>query len=128
MRKISLVLTLASVLGLGVSAPSYADSDGLGSIASFFGSTTAMLVDIPQGVAIDTLYRSPKNAWHALAGHFGDEKGFQQNVAGAIIGIPVGAVWGVPAGFFRGAKHGLGSGWEKPFSTESFIVGLEEDK
>lgn len=128
MRKISLVLTLASVLGLGVSAPSYADSDGLGSIASFFGSTTAMLVDIPQGVVIDSLYRSPKNAWHALAGHFGDEKGFQQNVAAMVIGVPVGAVWGVPAGFFRGAKHGLGSGWEKPFSTESFIVGLEEDK
>lgn len=113
-------------MGLGSIAPSHAD--GLGSIASFFGSTTAMVVDIPQGVVIDSLYRSPKNAWHALAGHFGDEKGFQQNVAGAVIGIPVGMVWGVPAGFLRGAKHAMDSGWEKPFSTESFIVGMGDDK
>ena len=127
MRKISLVLTLASVLGLGVSAPSYADG-GLGSVASFFGSTTAVVLDVPQGMVVDGLYNSPKNAWHALAGHFGDEKGFQQNVAGAVIGIPVGIVWGIPAGALRGAKHGLSAGWEKPFSTDSFIVGMDSDK
>ena len=47
---------------------------------------------------------------------------------GVSIGVPVGMVWGVPAGALRGAKHGMGTGWEKPFSTASVVVGLGEDK
>ena len=119
---------MASALSIGVSAPSFADDNGLGKIASFFGSTAAVIVDVPTGIVVDSLWRSPKKTERTLAEKFGDEKGFQQNVAATLIGVPVGMVWGVPAGALRGAKHGMGTGWEKPFSTESFLVGMGEDK
>jgi hypothetical protein len=79
-------------------------------------------------MVIDSLYRVPLKTERGLAEAFGDEKGFEQNVVGTVIGVPVGMVWGVPAGILRGAKHGLGTGWEKPFSTESFLVGMGDDK
>lgn len=128
MRKLALVLSLASAMAVGVNAPSYADGGGLGSIASFFGSVTATAFDVPTAVVVDSLWRVPLKTEHSLAEAFGDEKGFQQNVAATLIGVPVGMVWGVPAGALRGAKHGLGTGWEKPFSTESFLVGMGDDK
>lgn len=128
MKKTALVLSLASAMLLGVNVPSYADDNGLGSIASFFGSCTAVVFDVPTAMVIDTFWRSPLKTERTLAEKFGDEKGFQQNVAATVIGVPVGMVWGVPAGALRGAKHGMGTGWEKPFSTESFLVGMGEDK
>jgi hypothetical protein len=128
MRKTALLLTVACAMTLGINAPSFAADNGLGSIASFFGSVTAVTVDVPEAMVVDTLWRSPLKAEHGLAEAFGDEKGFQQNVVGTIIGVPVGMVWGVPAGFLRGAKHGMGTGWEKPFSTDSFLVGMGDDK
>ncbi|MBX9687652.1 MAG: hypothetical protein K2X27_13175 [Candidatus Obscuribacterales bacterium] len=128
MRKTALVLSLASALTLGINAPSLADDNGLGSIASFFGSVTAVVFDVPTAIVVDSLWRVPLKTERTLAEKFGDEKGFQQNVAATVIGVPVGMVWGVPAGALRGAKHGMGTGWEKPFSTESFLVGMGEDK
>ncbi len=128
MRKTALVLSLASALAVGVNSPSFAGDSGLGKIASFFGSVTATVIDVPTAMVVDTLYRVPLKTEHSLAEKFGDEKGFQQNVAATVIGVPVGMVWGVPAGFLRGAKHGIGTGWEKPFSTESFLVGTGDDK
>lgn len=128
MRKTALVFSIASFMAFGAATPSYADGKGLGSIASFFGSITATAFDVPTAVVVDSLWRVPLKTEHALAEKFGDEKGFQQNVAASVIGIPVGMVWGVPAGALRGAKHGLGTGWEKPFSTESFLVGMGDDK
>lgn len=107
--------------------PSFAADGALGGVASFFGSTTATVIDVPQAMVIDTLWRVPKQTKEALAEKFGDSKGLEQNVAATIIGVPVGMVWGVPVGFLRGAKHGLGTGWEKPFSSESFIVGTSDD-
>lgn len=109
-------------------APSYAGDNALGDIASFLGSTAAVIFDVPQAIIVDSLWRVPLKTERALADKFGDEKGFQQNVAATVIGVPVGMVWGVPAGALRGAKHGMGSGWEKPFSTESFLVGMDDDK
>jgi len=128
MRKTALFLSIASALTLGVNVPSFAGDSGLGSIASFFGSTTAVVFDVPTAMVIDSLYRVPLKTERGLAEAFGDEKGFEQNVVGTVIGVPVGMVWGVPAGILRGAKHGLGTGWEKPFSTESFLVGMGDDK
>lgn len=128
MRKTALLLSVASALAFGAMTPTFAaDDKGLGSIASFFGSVTAVCFDVPTAMVVDTFWRVPLKTEHALAGKFGDEKGFQTNVAATVIGVPVGMVWGVPTGFLRGAKHGMGTGWEKPFSTESFLVGMGEE-
>lgn len=125
--KKSVVLTLASLLAFGTATPSFAN-EATNNFASFLGSTAAMLVDVPQGILVDSLWHMPVRLTHKLADTFGDEKGFEQNVVGAMIGIPVGMVWGIPEGALRGAKHGLGSGWEKPFSTDSFLVVNYEEK
>lgn len=125
--KKSVLLTIASLLAFGTVAPANAN-EATNNFASFLGSTTAMIVDVPQGILVDSLWHMPLRTQRALAEKFGDEKGFQQNVVGALIGFPVGMVWGIPEGALRGAKHGIGSGWEKPFSTDSFLVVQYEDK
>lgn len=125
--KKSVLLTVASLLALGTSTPSHAN-DAVNGVVSFVGSTAAMVVDVPQAMIVDSLYHQPVRVQRTLATHFGDEKGLQQNVVGALLGFPFGVVWGIPTGALRGAKHGLGTGWEKPFSTESFMVLQYEDK
>jgi hypothetical protein len=125
MLKKSILLALTTVLSLSMAAPSYADGL-LGGVASFFGSVTATIIDVPQGILVDSLYRMPLKTQRTLADKFGDDKGLQQNLAGAVIGIPVGFVWGIPYGAFQGGRHGMTVGWEKPFSTESFIVSEEK--
>jgi hypothetical protein len=125
MKKLGL-LTVAATLALGMATPSYAN-DIVNSGVSLAGSATATIIDTPQAMVVDSLWHMPLKMWHGLAEKFGDEKGFQQNVVGAMIGIPAGIVWGIPTGALRGAKHGMGVGWEKPFSTESFLVIHDED-
>jgi len=110
---------------LGTATPSLAN-DAVNSVASFAGSTAATIVGVPEGILVDSLWRMPLKTTHALADRFGDEKGFQQNVVGAVLGIPVGFLWGIPEGAIRGGRHGMSEGWEKPFSTDSFLCIQEE--
>jgi hypothetical protein len=124
--KKSVLLALASLIALGTATPSFANGV-VGDVCSVVGSTTATIVGVPEGILVDSLWRMPMKTWHTLADKFGDDKGFQQNVAGAVIGIPVGFVWGIPEGAIRGGHHGMTTGWEKPFSTESFLC-LQEEK
>lgn len=125
MKKKLSVLTAALALLVGTASPSYADGP-LGDVASLFGSVTATIFDIPEGILVYSLYRCPLRTTQYLADKFGDDKGFQQNVAGAVLGIPTGFVWGIPYGAIRGGRHGMTTGWEKPFSTESYIVSEEK--
>ena len=84
-----------------------------------------MLIDTPEGVLYHSLWNCPKKTSHYLAESFGDENGLGQNLAGMVLGFPTGFLWGIPYGAIKGAKHGIGVGWEKPFSTESYLV-MEE--
>jgi hypothetical protein len=124
--KKSVLFAIASLIALGTATPSFAN-DAVNGVASVLGSTAATIVDVPQGIIVDSLWRMPLKTWHTLADKFGDDKGFQQNVCGAVIGIPVGFLWGIPEGAIRGGHHGMTTGWEKPFSTDSFLC-LQEEK
>jgi hypothetical protein len=117
---------LVSLAAVAVSIGGLALPSSANDASSFVGSMTALVIDIPQGMLVDSLWRSPKHFTHSLADNFGDEKGFQQNVVGALIGIPFGMVWGVPHGAIQGGRHALSVGWDKPFSTESYIVSEEK--
>ncbi len=92
---------------------------------SCVGSTVAMVVDVPEGVVVNTVYKCPYKATKSLASAFGDEDGWKQNIVGALIGIPSGAVFGVPYGVVKGGQHAMSVGWDKPFSKESFVVSNE---
>ncbi len=125
MKNKMLMLMSAAIVSLGTAAPSFADGP-MGSAASFLGATTAVVVDVPEGMVIGTLYGGPKHCWHGLAEAFGDENGWKQKIVGGIIGIPVGMVFGAPYGAIHGLYHGVNTGWEKPFSTDSYIVTEEK--
>jgi hypothetical protein len=118
-------LVLAGVMSLGVTLPSMADGIVHNSV-SWAGSATAGIVDTPEGIVVDSLWRCPHHAQRCLARSFGDEKGFGQNVAGFVLGWPFGMVWGVPYGFVDGLTYGRKTGWDKPFSMESFLVSEEK--
>lgn len=117
-------LVLSTLAALTVAAPCFADGGGVKGLA---GSGAAFLVDVPQGIIVDSAYKCPVKATHSLAEAFGDEKGWKQNIVGAVIGIPCGAVFGVPYGAICGGHHALTVGYEKPFSKESFVVSNSGD-
>ncbi len=115
---------LAAIATLGMSSASFADG-ALDTGKSCVGSTVAMVVDVPQGVVVNTLYKCPYKATKSLAEAFGDENGWKQNIVGAVFGVPAGAVFGVPYGVVKGGQHAMSVGWDKPFSKEAFIVSNE---
>ncbi len=125
MKNKTWILTAAAALLASTVTPSYADGP-LKSVGSLLGSVTATVFDAPEGVLYYSLWRCPLKTTQYLAEKFGDAKGFQQNVAGAVLGVPTGFLWGMPYGAIRGAGHGMKTGWDKPFSTDSFIVTSEE--
>ncbi len=125
-QKNIIALSLVASLALASNIKANAGDGFLGGVGSLLGSTTAGVIDVPEGILVNSLWRMPVKTTKALAERFGDEKGFYQNVVGATIGIPTGFLWGIPYGAVTGARHGLTSGWEKPFSTESYLVKDEE--
>ncbi len=126
MKKQVLALIAASAMAISTAAPSMADGP-MSSVGALMGSTSAIIVDTPEGVLWHSLWNCPYKTQRTLAEHFGDENGMGQNLVGAVIGIPVGFVWGIPYGAIAGFRHGMTTGWDKPFSTESYMV-WEEDK
>lgn len=126
MKNKMLMLLSAAVVSLGTAAPSFADGGPISSATGFVGMTTAEVVDIPEGMILHGLYYGPKGFSHKLAESFGDENGWKQRIVGAVIGIPTGMVFGVPYGAVHGMCHAWNSGWDKPFSTESYIVTEEK--
>lgn len=127
MNKKFLTTLVASAITMGTALPSFAGDSSLDDFASLAGTSAALVIDVPQAMVVDTLWWSPLHAQRSLSGHFGDDKGLMQNVAAFVIGVPWGMVWGVPSGALRGAKHACSVGWDKPFSTESFMVISQED-
>lgn len=122
MKNKVLSLMAAGLIAIGVAGPARAGDGPLGSVTSWLGSVTAFIVDVPEGILYHSLYNCPLKTSQYLAESFGDENGAGQNVVGAVLGVPTGILWGIPYGAIAGAKHGIGTGWEKPFSTESYIV------
>jgi len=125
--KKSILFLATCAISIGMASPSFADSSSFtGGAMSLAGASTAAVIDVPEGAVWDGLWRSPCRATHGLAKAFGDEKGLEQNVVGAVIGIPFGVAWGIPTGALHGWRHGISSGWDKPFSTDSFVVSDEK--
>jgi hypothetical protein len=110
---------LASAVAVCACLPALADGGGpVGAL----GAATATVIDVPQGMVVDSLYGCPKKASKGLAEAFGDENGWKQQIVGAIIGIPTGVVFGVPYGACHGMHHAWNVGYDKPFSGDSFVV------
>lgn len=126
MKKKLLGLVAASVLVAGMATPSFAN-DAVNSGVAFLGSATALIVDIPEGILTHSLWHCPMKTTRYLADKFGDSKGWGQNIVGFVLGAPTGFVWGIPCGAIHGGRHALSVGWDKPFSTDSFLVKEEAE-
>lgn len=124
MKKSAALLTVLATLAIG--SPSFAGAMDTGK--SVAGSTVAMVVDVPQGMVVDSMVKCPVKASRSLAGAFGDEHGWKQKIVGSVFGVPAGAVFGVPYGAVKGGQHAASVGWDKPFSSDSFIVTNEGTK
>jgi hypothetical protein len=122
----SLVLAVA-MLGTLV-APSYADDDTFKKVAQFpvklLGSGVATAVGMPEGAVKDGV-KGSKMSTKWVAKKLGDEDGTFQTWTGAVLGGPVGIAGGAAYGIFDGAVHGAKTGWEKPFSKDSFTFKEE---
>lgn len=121
MKKSAALLAIFATLQMG--SASFAGTLDTGK--SVVGSSVAMIVDVPEGIIVDTAYKCPYSATKGLAGAFGDENGWKQNIVGAVFGIPAGMAFGVPYGAVKGGQHACSVGWDKPFSKESFVVTNE---
>jgi len=115
----------AALAVVGMATPSFADGGPLGTGASLLGTGAAFLIDVPEGIVVDSLVKCPYKASKGLAEAFGDENGWKQNIVGTIIGVPTGFAFGIPYGAIAGGHHAFSVGWEKPFSAESFVVSNE---
>ena len=126
MKKKVLALLAASAIAMSTTAPAVADdSTPLGAVGCLFGATSAVIIDVPEGILWHSLWNCPLKTTQYLAETFGDSNGLGQNLVGAAFGIPAGFLWGIPYGAIAGGRHGMTVGWDKPFSTESYLV-MEE--
>lgn len=122
-RKFATSFILASTLVGAVVAPSFASDDTFQSICFFpvrvIGSGVGSVLGVPEGVVKDGVKGAMLSTkW--LANKLGDEDGSYQTWAGAIFAAPFGIVGGGAYGTFDGGWHGMKTGYEKPFSKDSF--------
>jgi len=127
-RKFATSFILASTLVGAMVAPSLAADDTFQSICFFpvrlVGSGVGSAIGVPEGVVKDGVKGALMSTkW--LSNKLGDQDGTYQTWAGAIIAGPVGIVGGGAYGAFDGVWHGLKTGYEKPFSKDSFTFKEE---
>jgi hypothetical protein len=116
-------LLIALALVGAATLPSRADDDKFKSIVLFpvkvVGSCVGTVIGVPEGMVKDGVKGSMMSTeW--TADKLGDKNGKYQTWAGALVGGPFGLVGGAAYGSFDGAVHGLKTGFNKPFSQESF--------
>lgn len=122
-KKLASSLMLALALVGTVVAPSFAGEDTFKNIVQvpvrLLGSGVSTVIGVPEGATkhgVKGAMMSTK--W--VAGKLGNEDGQYQTWTGAIVGGPFGLVGGAAYGMFDGAWHGMKTGYEKPFTKESF--------
>lgn len=122
-KKLAFSLVLAVAMAGTVVAPSYAEDDTFKSIVQFpvkvLGSAAGAVVGVPEGAVKDGV-KGAKMSTKWVAGKLGDEDGTYQTWFGALLGGPFGIAGGAAYGMFDGGWHGMKTGYEKPFSKESF--------
>lgn len=122
-RKLATSFVLASTLVGALVAPSFAADDTFQSIVFFpvrlLGSATGTVIGVPEGAVKDGV-KGSMMATKWVAEKLGDEDGTYQTWAGAMLGGPFGLAGGMAYGTFDGGWHGMKTGYEKPFSKDSF--------
>lgn len=122
-KKLASSFILAAALVGTIVAPSYADDDTFKNICQFpvkmLGSSVSTVIGVPLGAVKDgTKGARMSTKW--VAGKLGNEDGQYQQWFGAVLGGPFGVAGGAAYGCFDGGWHGMKTGYEKPFTKDSF--------
>ncbi len=122
-KKLASSFVVAAALVGTIVPPSLADGDTFQNICQFpvkvLGSATGAVIGCPEGAVKDGT-KGAKMATKWVAGKLGNESGQYQMWFGAILGGPFGIAGGATYGCFDGAWHGLKTGYDKPFTKDSF--------
>ncbi len=122
-NKLASSLMLALALVGTLVAPSFADDDTFKSVVMIpwkvAGSAVSTVIGCPEGAVKDGT-RGAIKASKWVAGKLGNEDGTYQLWFGSILGGPAGALGGAAYGCFDGTWHGMKTGYEKPFTKDSF--------
>jgi hypothetical protein len=127
-RNLATSFILASTLVGALVAPSFAADDTFQKICFFpvrlVGAGVSSVIGVPEGAVKDGVKGAMMSTkW--LSNKLGDQDGTYQTWAGAILAAPFGIVGGGAYGTFDGGWHGLKTGYEKPFSKDSFTFKEE---
>ncbi len=118
----SYIAVVATVIGSSV-LPSLADDSTAYKIKCFpykvVGSSLSTVAGLPLGFTKGAVEGSMKTT-KIVANKLGDEDGGWQLLAGSVVGGPFGVVGGAAYGSVAGVIHGAKTGYEKPFSMDSF--------
>ncbi len=117
----SLMLALALVGTMVV--PSISADDTFKSIVQFpvkvAGCGVGTVVGVPLGMVKDGV-KGARMGTEWTAEKLGNKDGKVQNWFGAVLGGPFGLAGGAAYGSFDGGWHGMKTGYEKPFTKDSF--------
>ncbi|MFN8658067.1 MAG: hypothetical protein U0105_17150 [Candidatus Obscuribacterales bacterium] len=123
-KKLATSFLLASALVGGIVSPTFAaDETTFQSVVMFpvrlLGSGVGAVIGVPLGIFKDSVKGFGMAAdWTADA--VGDKDNKVSQTVGWIVGGPIGAAGGGVYGAFDGMWHGMSTGYEKPFSSDSF--------
>lgn len=116
------MLVASAIIGSSV-LPSFAASVGAGDVCAFpfkvVGCGLGTVAGVPLGVTKGGVQGSIKTTKY-VAKTMGNEDSMLRLAAGAVVGGPFGAAGGASYGCVKGVIHGAKSGYNKPFSKESF--------
>lgn len=119
-----------SAATFGIATPAHAEKEGemakqallLPVRMTAIGS--GMVVGIPVAIT-----RRSSNRCIEFTQTFADNIGGKEHIIpmamASIMGVPFGLVVGSAEGVHAGGKNAISSGWEKPFSLDSFSLGEE---
>jgi hypothetical protein len=121
-KLVSYVAVAATVIGSAV-LPSMADDSTAGKVLGFpfkaTGSALSTVWGVPLGMTKGGVEGGMKTTKY-VAGKLGNEECPVRLAAASVIGGPFGVVGGAAYGSVVGAIHGAKTGYEHPFSMESF--------
>jgi hypothetical protein len=128
-KKLATSFMLASALVGALVLPTLAASTATSSDDTFqnivffpvrvVGSSVGFAVGVPLGAVKDGVKGAMMSTkW--VAGKLGNEEGTPHQIIGAVVGAPFGIAGGAAYGTFDGGWHGITTGYEKPFSKDSF--------
>ena len=122
-KRLACSLAMASAFIFTSIAPSFAGDEYCKGICGFplrlAGCGISTVLGVPLGSFKDSV-KGGQAAAKYVAKTLGNEDGDLHMLVGYVVGAPAGATFGAAVGSVDGLVHGFKTGYDKPFSSDSF--------